>query len=334
MKLAKLILLLVFLSFLSGNWSATANESRELWNPDHANYNDIAFHIDALPAGLIDGALEEIKSLPLLMSLVVDYSTSAATRQKVKSILSDFDFTEALEEWYEERKDLYTNQPVHIIEHQTGKDVVGVATILTGTGAALKALKNGAAFVDGLVGQVKKKIGNGKRLVGDLSNAGGALTKLGTLIDDKIKVLPTEKLFGTQASTFLNSKYVIAETTESILTYRRFGGEAKLGGGYVSTLDKLSREELALVKGFNNSMRFEAVIKIPKGQKLAVGKVGPWPVKAPEFMGGADQIIIKGYDFPKVYPENVWVQSVKDFKTGTIYSYGDFCRKFSNLCAK
>jgi hypothetical protein len=77
-------------------------------------------------------------------------------------------------------------------------------------------------------------------------------------------------------------------------------------------------------------MRFEAVIKIPKGEKLAVGKVGPWPPKAPEFMGGADQIVINRYG----YPENVWVESVKDYKTGTIYSYGDFCKKFSNLCAK
>lgn len=114
------------------------------------------------------------------------------------------------------------------------------------------------------------------------------------------------------------------------MTYRRFGGNADLGGSYVSTSAKLTREELALVKEFNNSMRFEAIIKIPKGQKLAVGKVGPWPVKAPEFMGGADQIIITKYD----YPESVWVQSIKDFKTGKIYSYGDFCLKHPNLCKK
>ena len=154
--------------------------------------------------------------------------------------------------------------------------------------------------------------------------------KLKTLIDNKIKILPKEKLYGTQAETFLNSEYRIAEATEEIFTYRRFGGSAKLGGSYVSTSAKLSRDELALVKDFNNSMRFEAVIKIPKGEKLAVGKVGPWPPKAPEFMGGADQIIISRYG----YPENVWVESIKDYNTGKIYSYGDFCKKFSNLCAK
>ena len=154
--------------------------------------------------------------------------------------------------------------------------------------------------------------------------------KLGTLIDDKVRLLTKEKLFGNQAETFLNSDYVIVETLDNVLTYRRFGGNSDLGGSYVSTSEKLSREELALVKEFNNSMRFEAVIKIPKGEKLAIGKVGPWPIEAPEYMGGADQVIIQMYD----YPENVWVQSIKDFKTGKIYSYGDFCLQFSNLCAK
>ncbi|MDY3339576.1 hypothetical protein PG279_10385 [Riemerella anatipestifer] len=154
--------------------------------------------------------------------------------------------------------------------------------------------------------------------------------KLNTLIDDKIKILPKETLYGTQAETFLNSEYRIAETIEDIYTYRRFGGKASLRGSYVSTSSNLTREELALVKEFNNSMRFEAVIKIPKGEKLAVGKVGPWPPKAPEFMGGADQIIISKYNFP----ENVWVESIKDYKTGTIYSYGDFCKKFPNLCMR
>ncbi|MHA7831418.1 MAG: hypothetical protein ACX93O_09975 [Flagellimonas sp.] len=151
---------------------------------------------------------------------------------------------------------------------------------------------------------------------------------LSTLIDNKIKVLPKESLYGNQALTFLNEKYIIGETLEDVITYRRFGGNAKLRGVYVSTLEKLSREELALVKEFNNSMRFEAVIKIPKGEKLAIGKVGPWPPKAPEFMGGADQIIINKFD----YPEYIWVEKVKDLKTGTIYSYGDFCQKFKNLC--
>ena len=162
-----------------------------------------------------------------------------------------------------------------------------------------------------------------------IKNALEELIDIGSL-QGKVKILSKETLFGNQASTFLNSEYTMVETLENIYTYRRFGGNAKLGGSYVSTVPNLSREELALVKEFNNSMRFEAVIKIPKGEKLAIGKVGPWPPKAPEFMGGADQIVINKYD----YLENVWVESIKDFQTGTIYSYGEFCKKFNNLCGK
>ena len=139
--------------------------------------------------------------------------------------------------------------------------------------------------------------------------------KLGTMVDNQITLLPMEKLYGNQAETFLNSKYYIAQTKENLKTYRRFGGSAKLRGAYVSTKANLTREELALVKEFNNSMRFEAIIEIPKGENIAIGKVGSWPPKSPEYMGGADQLIIDRYNFP----ENVWVKQVKDYKTGKIY---------------
>lgn len=33
-------------------------------------------------------------------------------------------------------------------------------------------------------------------------------------------------------------------------------------------------------------------------------------------MGGADQVIISRFDFP----ENAWVESIKDFETGKIYT--------------
>lgn len=148
-----------------------------------------------------------------------------------------------------------------------------------------------------------------------------------TLIDDKIKILQKEKLYGNQAETFLKSDYVTAELLYDTKLYRRFGGDAKLGGSYASTFEKLSRDELALVKEFNNSMRFEATLKVPKGEKINLGKVGPWPPKAPEYMGGADQVILK-YN----YPENVWVESIKDFQTGKIYTYGEFKQAFPNLC--
>ncbi len=74
-------------------------------------------------------------------------------------------------------------------------------------------------------------------------------------------------------------------------------------------------------------MRFEAIIKVPKGEKINIGKVGPWPPESPKYMGGADQIILR-----HGYPENAWVQSVKDLNTGKIYTYGEFKNAFPNLC--
>lgn len=74
-------------------------------------------------------------------------------------------------------------------------------------------------------------------------------------------------------------------------------------------------------------MRFEARMRIPKGEIINIGKVGPWPIKAPEFMGGADQIILK-----HLYPQNSWTMSIKDLKTGKIYTYGEFNNVFPNLC--
>lgn len=148
-----------------------------------------------------------------------------------------------------------------------------------------------------------------------------------TLIDDEVEILPKEELNARQAESFANSDYFTVRAKRDILVFRRFGGNAKLGGVYASTEAKLSREELALVKEFNNSMRFEATIRIPGGEKFSLGKVGPWPPNSPEYMGGADQIILEHR-----FPENVWVESVKDYKTGKIYKYGAFKKAFPNLC--
>ena len=87
---------------------------------------------------------------------------------------------------------------------------------------------------------------------------------------------------------------------------------------------------MSKIKDIHVNFNGTSVTLAPAGEKSAIGKVGPWPVQSPEYMGGADQIIIIKYD----YPENVWVEKIKDFKTGKIYSYGDFCLQFPNLCVK
>ncbi|WP_201288585.1 ATP synthase F0 subunit B, partial [Tenacibaculum maritimum] len=128
-----------------------------IWNPDAENYTNNDFHFEPLEAGLIDGAIEEIKSIPLLISLVVDYSTNPKTREKINKAFSDFDFTNAMNKWYESRKDLYTSGTIHKIEHRTGKDVVEVGTLIgTGGLTTLGKIKKGADLVEGVTSAIKK----------------------------------------------------------------------------------------------------------------------------------------------------------------------------------
>ncbi|WP_201295078.1 coiled-coil domain-containing protein, partial [Tenacibaculum maritimum] len=134
-----------------------------IWNPDAENYTNNDFHFEPLEAGLIDGAIEEIKSIPLLISLVVDYSTNPKTREKINKAFSDFDFTNAMDKWYESRKDLYTSGTIHKIEHRTGKDVVEVGTLIgTGGLATLGKIKKGADLVEGVTSAIKKVAKEGK----------------------------------------------------------------------------------------------------------------------------------------------------------------------------
>ncbi|MBF7091003.1 hypothetical protein IUY40_05575, partial [Flavobacterium sp. ALJ2] len=129
-----------------------------IWNPADKDFASNRYKMQALDAGVIDGALDEIKSIPLLISIVVDYTTSSKTREKINQAFSDFSFKEAMKSWYEERKELYTGQSLPKIEHQTGKDVVAVGTLFaTGGLSAVGKTEKGLSFVQELVQVVKKK---------------------------------------------------------------------------------------------------------------------------------------------------------------------------------
>lgn len=94
------------------------------------------------------------------------------------------------------------------------------------------------------------------------------------------------------------------ETTTKLTVYRRFGGNAKLLGSFVSTVPKLSRKELALLKKWNN-MRFEAEIIVPQNTRLYVGRI-------------EEQILL-----PKDYPSE-WIRTIRDLKTGKVYTFEEY----------
>ncbi len=117
-------------------------------------------------------------------------------------------------------------------------------------------------------------------------------------------------------------------TQEPIVVYRKFGGgdtQAKLDGGYATTVQNAGRNETAVYPKWSTA-QFEAEIVVPRGEVLNIGKVGQQPpfVGAPKYSGGADQVLL-----PQNWPKE-WVKSIKDGKTGLVYSYDEFRSKFSH----
>jgi filamentous hemagglutinin len=96
----------------------------------------------------------------------------------------------------------------------------------------------------------------------------------------------------------------------------------------VTTKSGATREELALLDEWNNSMRFEAEISIPKDTKLNIGKVGPQTSGngAQTVSGGGEQMIMPfQWDLQ-------WINKITDTNTGKVYnSIDEFAVDFLNL---
>ncbi|WP_150601118.1 hemagglutinin repeat-containing protein [Pandoraea fibrosis] len=167
-------------------------------------------------------------------------------------------------------------------------------------------------------------IDNDSRRISDNSATPNIAPRLavGTRIDAKVKLVEQEKLRSSTAETFKDGRYTTVETTEAVTLYRKFGGrgnQAKLDGGFAATKENASRQDTAIYPKWS-SARFEAVIEVPQGQKLNIGKVGKQPTGSdnPKYRGGEDQVLL-----PRGYPVN-WVKSVRDGKTGKTYTLDEF----------
>ncbi|MDE8756046.1 hypothetical protein PZA22_16290 [Pectobacterium polaris] len=73
-----------------------------------------------------------------------------------------------------------------------------------------------------------------------------------------------------------------------------------------------------------SATQFEAQIDIPKNTKINIGTVGEQPPVStnPKYTVGADQILL-----PRNYSTD-WIKSVRDGKTGKVYTYDEFKTKF------
>ena len=114
--------------------------------------------------------------------------------------------------------------------------------------------------------------------------------------------------------SFTDSYYVTAVTKETISFYRVFGGRGQINGSFVTTkptINKIAAKiEAALLPGWGNTKQFEALVVVPKGTRISIGKVAPQTIpKAGTILkGGADQILL-----PYKWDEN-WVINIRELK--------------------
>nr|WP_269206297.1 hypothetical protein [Streptococcus equi] len=163
--------------------------------------------------------------------------------------------------------------------------------------------------------QLLKNLEN-SRLARESSNFGGyikkeSVTKYPTQIDSKVTVGAKENLPSWIADSFTDSHYRTVITGEEITLYRTFGGASDAGGGFVTTVPATNRIQAkidtALPPEWKNTRQYEAVIKIPKGSQLNIGKVAPQTVKSSgtTLIGGGDQVLL-----PNRWPLE-WIQEIR-----------------------
>ena len=130
-------------------------------------------------------------------------------------------------------------------------------------------------------------------------------------LEGKYREIEKSPLPPSLASTFTNSEYKTVMTTQDIIMYRVFGGNAKIDGSFVSTVSSGSRIQAkidaALLPQWKNTRQFEATILVPKGTVLQLGEVAPQITKSGTILsGGADQIIL-----PRGW-EQSWILNVRE----------------------
>ncbi|WOC40026.1 hypothetical protein [Polaribacter sp. HL-MS24] len=128
------------------------------WNPSVEVACQSVFRLSIKPnnAGIIDGIAEEVKGIPLLLSLYIEYRFDEQARKRIHKALDDFEFKKALEKWVESKVDQYSGSSEEI-NYQIHKDLVAVTTTFVSGGILnLSKTKKGANLVEDLAKGVKR----------------------------------------------------------------------------------------------------------------------------------------------------------------------------------
>ncbi|WP_339194794.1 hypothetical protein NSU02_06305 [Aeribacillus sp. FSL W8-0870] len=118
-----------------------------------------------------------------------------------------------------------------------------------------------------------------------------------TRIDNQVEEIEKMPLPSSIATTFKDSNYRTVITKENVTVYRVFGGHADAGGTFATTSPAVNRIQtkidLALLPEWKNTRNYEAVIEIPKGTILNIGRAEKQITKTGSILkGDADQILL------------------------------------------
>lgn len=145
---------------------------------------------------------------------------------------------------------------------------------------------------------------------------------------NSVALLPQEKLFGNDSTTFEQHIYQTVVTVKPLTLYRVFGGKAAPNGTFAGTNpvnDTLKvREELAILPSWGNNFSFEAVVEVPVATKLQIGIAAAQP----PLKGGGDQVIL-----PYRWPLE-WIKEVHSLKTKEVWSLEEFKEKHPEYFSK
>ncbi|GCD83033.1 hypothetical protein PTHTG4_20960 [Parageobacillus thermoglucosidasius] len=131
-----------------------------------------------------------------------------------------------------------------------------------------------------------------------------------TRIDNQVEGIEKMPLPSSIATTFKDSNYRTVITKENITVYRVFGGHADAGGTFATTSPAVNRIQtkidLALLPEWKNTRNYEAVIEVPKGTILNIGRAEKQVTKTGSILkGDADQILL-----PLNYPLE-WIKEIR-----------------------
>jgi RHS repeat-associated protein len=163
-----------------------------------------------------------------------------------------------------------------------------------------------SAFLTKKIPAKKFHLGGNKKSVINGKNQSRYLTN----IEDKVTKTTQVDLDSWIAESFTDGNYRTVKSNENLILYRTFGGNADAGGGFATTMPAANRIQAkidgALLPEWGNSRMYEAMIEVPKGEVLNIGKVAEQFTKTgTKLAGQSDQVLL-----PKDWDLN-WIKDIR-----------------------